>query len=151
MVLLGQEHTKTEWAEDRTVTLFQHQRLVNALCRCFVAIALLIGSFSAAAEVLPDPVKAGWQGASVCEVLHDDATLRVFRCTFPPGVGHERHFHAAHFGYALTGGVMRITDERGTRTVTLEAGSSFYSEGVVWHVGLNVGETTDTYLMMEPK
>ena len=142
---------KREWVEGRTVALFQHHRLVNAAYRCFGAIALLIGSFSAEAEALPDPVAAGWQGASVCEVLHDDAALRVFRCTFPPGVGHERHFHAAHFGYALTGGVMRITDERGTRTVTLEAGSSFYSEGVVWHEGLNVGDTTVTYLMMEPK
>ena len=59
----GQEHMKTEWAEDRTVALFQYHRLVNAAYRCFAAIALLISSFSAEAEALPDPVAAGWQGA----------------------------------------------------------------------------------------
>jgi len=104
-----------------------------------------------AAEELPDPVEAGWRGMSVCDVLREDAEMRVFRCTFPPGVGHERHFHGRHFGYALSGGTMRITSEAGTREVALKTGSYFFSEGIAWHEGLNVGDTTVSYLMIEPK
>ena len=100
---------------------------------------------------LPDPVAAGWQGGSVCEILREDAELRIFRCTFPPGIGHERHFHPRHFGYALSGGTMRITSDGGTRDVTLKTGSYFFSEGIAWHEGLNVGDTTVSYLMIEPK
>jgi len=100
---------------------------------------------------LPDPLAAGWRGAPVCERLREDASLRVLRCTFPPGGGHERHFHAPHFGYALAGGRVRITDARGTREVELETGSSFASDGVAWHEIENVGETTVAYLIVEPR
>ena len=103
------------------------------------------------AEELPDPVTAGWRGESVCEVLREDTELRIFRCIFPPGVGHERHFHPRHFGYALSGGTMRVTSESGTREVTLETGSYFFSEGIPWHEVVNVGDTTVSYLMIEPK
>ena len=116
------------------------------LCCIFLLVAI-----PALAEKLPDPVTAGWQGETVCEVLREDAELRIFRCTFPPGVGHERHFHPRHFGYALSGGTMRITSESGTREVTLKTGSYFFSEGITWHEGLNVGDTTVSYLMIEPK
>ena len=105
----------------------------------------------ALAEELPDPVAAGWQGETVCELLREDAELRIFRCTFPPGVGHERHFHPRHFGYALSGGTMRITSDAGTREVTLKTGSYFFNEGIEWHEGLNIGDTTVSYLMIEPK
>ena len=115
-----------------------------------IGICLLV-TIQALAEELPDPVAAGWQGESVCEVLREDAELRIFRCTFPPGVGHERHFHPRHFGYALSGGTMRITSDAGTREVTLKTGSYFFSEGIAWHEGLNVGDTTVSYLMIEPK
>ena len=115
-----------------------------------IGICLLV-TIPALAEELPDPVAAGWQGESVCEVLREDAELRIFRCTFPPGVGHERHFHPRHFGYALSGGTMRITSDAGTREVTLKTGSYFFSEGIAWHEGLNVGDTTVSYLMIEPK
>jgi quercetin dioxygenase-like cupin family protein len=100
---------------------------------------------------LPDPLAAGWRGAPVCERLHEEATLRVLRCTFPPGAGHERHFHPPHFGYALSGGRMRLTDARGAREVEIETGSSFTSDGVAWHEVLNVGETTVSYLIVEPR
>jgi len=120
------------------------------LSRWFVGICLL-ATVPALAEELPDPVAAGWQGESVCEVLREDPELRIFRCTFPPGVGHERHFHPRHFGYALSGGTMRITSDGGTREVTLKTGSYFFSEGIAWHEGLNVGDTTVSYLMIEPK
>lgn len=102
-------------------------------------------------HALPDPLDAGWDGKPVCEKLHEDARQRVLKCTFAPGVGHERHFHTPHFGYALAGGKMRLTDDRGTREVELATGSHFASEGTDWHEVLNVGETTVTYLIVEPK
>jgi len=104
-----------------------------------------------AADRLPDPLAAGWRGAPVCQQLHEEETLRVLRCTFPPGAGQERHFHPPHFGYALSGGRMRLTDARGTREVEIETGSSFASDGVAWHEVLNVGETTVSYLIVEPR
>lgn len=102
-------------------------------------------------HTLPDPLEAGWQGKPVCEQLHDDHRQRVLKCTFPPGVGHERHYHTPHFGYALSGGKMRLTDDRGTREVELATGTHFASEGTPWHEVLNVGTTTVTYLIVEPK
>lgn len=113
------------------------------------AIGLALAPAGGAEPALPDALTAGWQGKKVCELLHQTATNRVLRCTFPPGVGHERHFHPAHFGYALSGGRMRITTAEGTREVEIRRGSSFTSKGVPWHVGRNVGKTTVTYLMVE--
>lgn len=116
------------------------------------AIVLVPLAFAAQAPApLPDPLAAGWRGAPVCERLREDESLRVLRCTFAPGVGHERHFHPRHFGYALSGGRMRITDERGTREVEIAADSSFASDGVGWHEVLNVGDTTVAYLIVEPR
>jgi len=100
---------------------------------------------------LPDPLAAGWEGQQVCELLRDDARQRVLRCTFPPGIGHERHFHAPNFGYALSGGRVRITDPGGTREVDLATGSSFWSDGTAWHEIVNIGDTTVVYLIVEPK
>lgn len=100
---------------------------------------------------LPDPLEAGWQGESVCETLHDDEYQRVLRCTFPPSVGHERHYHARHFGYILEGGRMRITDSTGTREVDLTTGGSWTSDGVDWHEVVNIGDTESVYLIVEPK
>ena len=114
-----------------------------------IGVAFLL-AVSASAS-LPDPLAAGWQGEPVCEKLHDDDAIRILRCTFPPGVGHERHFHPPHFGYAISGGRAQITDANGTREVELQTGSSFTSDGVEWHEVLNVGESTITYLIVEPK
>ncbi|MEB3416371.1 cupin domain-containing protein [Alteriqipengyuania sp. WL0013] len=85
----------------------------------------------------------------MCERLYQTSDRRVLRCTFPPGVGHERHFHPAHFGYALTGGTMKLVSADGERTATIETGSSYSSEGVAWHEVVNVGDTTVTYLIFE--
>lgn len=116
---------------------------------------LLLGIGFAAANAshsgLPDPLEAGWNGAPVCEKLHEDADHRILRCTFPPSVGHDRHFHKPHFGYAIAGGRMRITDVDGTREVDLATGSSFASDGVTWHEVVNVGDSTVIYLIIEPK
>ena len=102
-------------------------------------------------QPLPDPLEAGWDGQQVCEKLFEDDSQRILRCTFPTGVGHEKHYHVKHFGYALSGGTMRITDERGTREVELATGSHYSSDGTPWHEVVNVGETTVTYLIVEPK
>ena len=120
------------------------------LSRWLTRICLLL-TIPALAEEWLDPVSAGWQGESVCEVLHEDAELRTFRCTFSPGVGHERHFHPRHFGYALSSGTMQITSDSGTRELTLKTGSYFFSEGIAWHEAVNVGDPTVSYLMVEPK
>ena len=100
---------------------------------------------------LPDPAQAGWHGHKVCEVLADNPQLRTLRCTFPPGEGHERHFHAPHWGYVLAPSTMRITTAKGTVTRELKAGDTWWSDGVAWHEVLNVGTTTGVYLIVEPK
>ena len=103
------------------------------------------------AATLPDPLAAGWKGEEVCEVLQETDELRALRCAFPPGVGHERHYHAAHFGFIIEGGTMRITDASGTREQETPAGASWVSDGVAWHEALNIGETTTVYIIVEPK
>ena len=100
-------------------------------------------------EPLPSALEAGWNGERVCELRHQTDTHRVLRCTFPPGVGHERHYHQAHYGYALSGGTMQLTSESGTRTATLATGSDYSGDGTEWHEVVNVGETTVTYLIVE--
>jgi quercetin dioxygenase-like cupin family protein len=114
-------------------------------------LALGLAGVSAAQTPLPDPLEAGWHGEKVCEKLHEDAETRILWCTFPPGVGHERHFHAPNFGYVVAGGRIRLTDADGTRDVDLVTGSGSFSEGVAWHEGVNVGDSTIVYLIVEPK
>ena len=114
-----------------------------------LTVIVLVIQGCSAAPALPDPLSAGWQGEPVCSMLHKDKQYRVLRCSFPPGTGHERHFHAPHFGYALEGGRMRITDADGVREVTLPTGSSFSSEGVAWHEVFNIGDTTVSYLIVD--
>ena len=117
-----------------------------------LAFAPLSANGSAANSVpLPSALEAGWQGKPVCELLHETATDRVLRCTFPPGVGHERHFHPRHFGYAISGGTMRLTSATGTREAQVKTASSFSSQGIGWHEVLNIGTTTVVYLMFEEK
>ncbi len=118
-------------------------------CVFIASIALLTAC--AASPRLPDPLEAGWKGASVCEALHDDNQHRILRCTFPPGVGHERHYHERHFGYTISGARMRITDADGTREVDVPTGSSFASDGLEWHEVVNIGESTGVFLIIEPK
>ena len=115
--------------------------------------AVLLAAFPSSAaddaDILPSALEAGWEGEKVCELRHQTETHRVLRCTFPPGVGHEKHFHPAHYGFALSGGTMQLTDSRGTRTAELATGSDYSSEGTEWHEVVNVGETTVTYLIVE--
>jgi hypothetical protein len=106
---------------------------------------------SATSTEMPGPLEAGWQGHRVCELLRETGRLRVLHYVFPPGTGHERHFHARHFGYALSGGDMKISDASGTRRAKLTTGSRFVSDGINWHEVLNVGASTVEYLIIEPK
>jgi quercetin dioxygenase-like cupin family protein len=102
-------------------------------------------------NALPDPLEAGWKGNAVCEVLEDNDELRVLKCSFEPGVGHEKHYHNPHFGYAMTGGKFRITDTTGTREVNIPTGYSFSNDEITKHEVLNIGETYAVFLIMEYK
>lgn len=104
-----------------------------------------------AQTTLPDPLAAGWKGEPVCEVLLENEKVRTLKCSFPPGVGHERHYHKAHFGYALSGSRFRITDQKGVREVDVPTGSHFYNDGIEWHEVLNIGDSLAVFLIMEPK
>lgn len=115
-----------------------------------LAILILFSNLVCAAK-LKSPLQAGWKGKKVCEQLSENDQQRILRCTFPPGVGHEKHQHNAHFGYALSGGKMQLTDDKGTRVVELATNSYFQSQGKKWHQVLNMGDTTVIYLMIESK
>lgn len=100
---------------------------------------------------LPDPSEAGWKGEPVAEILQDDAYMRILKCTFPPGVGHEKHYHEPHFGYTLKGSTFKITDEKGTRTVEVPTGTYFHKDDIYIHEVVNVGDSTAVFLIIEPK
>ena len=100
---------------------------------------------------LPDPLEAGWNGEKVCEVLQEDHTIRVLKCTFPPGIGHKRHQHAPHFGYTLKGSTFKITDDSGTREVNVPTGYDFYNAETSIHEVQNIGDSTAIFLIIEPK
>lgn len=117
---------------------------------CFLASACASAQ-TADDTALPDPLEAGWKGQKVCEVLQDNEAVRVLRCTFPPGVGHEKHFHAPHVGYALKGGKARIWDSTGEREATTPDGYSWWTPEPTVHENLNIGEETSVYLIVEPK
>ena len=123
--------------------------------RAALAAAVLIGAcVSASAQVAPLPMAlcAGWQGERVCEVLREDAQIRVLRCTFPPGVGHEPHYHPPHVGYVLEGNsTMRITTADGVVDRPVRAGTSFSNDAEIEHAALNVGSETTRYLIIEKK
>lgn len=102
-------------------------------------------------STLPDPLQAGWENKAVCEVVEDNPKIRVLKCTFPPGIGHERHYHASHFGYTIQGSTFRITDTTGIREVNVPTGTEFYNEGIDWHEVLNIGDSTAIFLIIEPK
>ena len=100
---------------------------------------------------LPDPLLAGWENKAVCEVVEDNPKIRVLKCTFPPGVGHERHYHASHFGYTVQGSTFQIRDTTGIREVNVPTGTEFYNEGIDWHEVVNIGDSTAVFLIIEPK
>ena len=102
-------------------------------------------------QSLPSAFDAGWKGEKVCEPLFENERMRAARCTFPPGVGHERHYHPPHWGYIIAGSTMRIASESGTVERVLKAGTSWWSNGIDWHEPVNIGTTTGVYVIVEPK
>ena len=120
----------------------------------FYLISLLLLSFFISCKPsssLPDPLTAGWKGKKVCELLEENKSQRILKCTFAPGIGHERHFHLPHFGYTLSGSTFKIKDTTGTREINVKTGSYFNSNGIQWHEVLNIGDRTAIFLIIEPK
>ncbi|MEZ4857526.1 MAG: DUF1304 family protein [Flavobacteriaceae bacterium] len=127
---------------------------VQAIPAIFALLLLLIDCISSentSASNLPDQLNAGWKGEKVCEVVEEDETIRVLKCTFPPGVGHERHEHAPHFGYTLKGSKFKITDAEGTREVNVPTGYEFYKPETSIHEVQNIGDSTAIFFIIEPK
>lgn len=117
----------------------------------FLLFTFFFFSIVNAQDKLPDPLNAGWNDEAVCILLEENEDIRVLRCTFEPGVGHEKHFHAAHYAYAISGSRFRVEDEKGIREVDFPTGSNYYSDGVNWHQVLNIGDSTAVVLIIEPK
>jgi beta-alanine degradation protein BauB len=111
----------------------------------------LIASAAQSSPPLPTAFEAGWKGEKVCELLFENDNIRAARCTFPPGVGHERHYHPPHWGYIVEGTIMRITTEAGTVDRVLKSGTNWWSDGIAWHEAVNIGTTTGIYIIIEPK
>lgn len=100
---------------------------------------------------LPDPLEAGWKGHKTCELLMENDEMRVLRCYFKPGEGHEKHFHAPHLMYALAGSKFKLTDTTGVREAEMNTGEFYYSEGTPWHITENIGDSISAFLIVEPK
>ena len=90
-------------------------------------------------------------GYNYCQVLVDNENVRTLKCSFPPGVGHERYHHAPHFAYTLAGSRFRITDAGGVRKVDVPTGYHYYKPGIDWHKALNTGDSTAIFMIVEPK
>jgi hypothetical protein len=116
----------------------------------YLFTCLLITSCKSIKKI-PDPLEAGWKETKVCTVLKENDKIRTLKCVFPPGIGHEKHFHAAHFGYTITGSKFRITDKTGTREINVPTGYDFYNKKIEWHNVLNIGDSTAIFLIVEHK
>ena len=104
-----------------------------------------------AKQLLPDALEAGWNGEKVCEVAHETKKVRVLKCTFPPKVGHEKHYHKPHFGYTIKGSTFQIIDDKGVREVHVKTGTQFSKDSISEHEVLNVGDSTAVFLIVERK
>lgn len=122
----------------------------NQILGIILLTVIALGSCTSKSN-LPDPLEAGWNNTAVCEVLVDNDKMRVLKCSFAPGVGHDKHYHPAHYAYAISGSRFRIEDTNGVREVDFPTGSNYYSEGVEWHKALNIGDSTAVVLIVENK
>lgn len=103
-------------------------------------------------ENLPHAFEAGWKGEDVCEVLFESDEMIVGRCIFPPGVGHEKHYHNPHFGYIIEGTTFRNTDVNGEiNDLVVDSGATWSTDAIKIHEAVNVGDTTSTVLIIETK
>jgi hypothetical protein len=122
--------------------------MTRSLLILFTALLL---SCTQESTTLPDPLEAGWKGEPVCKLLEENDSVRILQCTFPPGVGHEKHYHPPHFAYAIRGSRFRLEDASGVRELEFPSGSNYYSQGIDWHTALNIGKDTAVVLIIEPK
>jgi len=120
---------------------------------CLIASLLTVPvTMAADPPDLPHAFDAGWKGAKTCELMYEAETVRVGRCSFPPGIGHERHYHYPHFGYVLQGGTMQITNGKGVvEAGEVITGSTWSTNEITIHEALNTGDTTTLFLIVEPK
>lgn len=126
--------------------------ILAALCLAAQAVAYADPTAVESIDpLIPHAFDAGWEGQTTCEVLFEDASMRIGRCVFPPGVGHEKHYHNPHFGYVLEGGTLSIRDGLGEQEVATTAGGSWSTLERTVHEARNIGETTTSYLIVEPK
>ena len=132
------------------------RRVKRAVPRALAAAAVLCLAVHAqpgaagAHAGLPHAFDAGWEGRQTCKVLYRDDAVQVGHCVFPPGVGHEKHYHNPHFGYVLEGGTLSVRDSEGERTVTTRSGDSWSTSARTVHEAVNVGDTSTSYLIVEP-
>lgn len=126
-------------------------RIVTLLLAMLTAAGPVTSLANPPPNSLPSAFDAKWHGKTVCEPLFENVQMRAARCTFPPGGGHERHYHPPHWGYIVDGGTMRITDAKGTTVRELKSGASWWSDGIAWHEAVNIGKTTSIYIIVEPK
>jgi len=125
----------------------KHSRLIAVLCFGMLQPPLAQAGDS---DGLPHAFDAGWKGEKTCAVLYETPSVRVGKCSFAPGVGHEKHYHHPHFGFVLQGSTMRVKDKDGEREVVAETGSSWSSSSLSVHEAINIGPTTASYLIIEP-
>lgn len=123
-------------------------RLIAVLC-----FGLLLPPLAKAGDSdgLPHAFDAGWQGEKTCSVLYETPLVRVGKCSFAPGIGHEKHYHNPHFGFVLQGSTMWVKDKDGEREVVAETGSSWSSSSLTVHEAINIGAATASYLIIEPR
>ena len=137
---------------NQELALSSVKRIVPYSSVLFGTIAFCTSPFARDLPDLPHAFDAGWQGEKTCELLYETESVRVGKCIFPPGIGHEKHFHHPHFGFVLEGGKLRITNADGeVSEVQTTTGGSWSSEKITVHEALNIGETTTSYLIVEPK
>jgi len=123
--------------------------------KLLILIALTVifqWSFAQDLPHLPEAFDAGWKGEKPCQVLYETDSMRVARCSFAPGIGHEKHFHYPHFGYVLEGGTMSITNEAGeTQVRQVTTGKSWSTSEITIHEAVNTGDKSTSYLIIEPR
>ena len=117
----------------------------------FTAATICLAVHAGDLPDLPEAFDAGWEGMKTCELLYQTDEVRVGRCTFPPGVGHEKHFHYPHFGYVIEGGTLSITDDQGeTEVRETITGGTWSTDEITVHEAVNIGNTTTSYSSVEP-
>jgi quercetin dioxygenase-like cupin family protein len=118
-----------------------------------IAVAATLGAplLARAQEVVPDALSVEWQGKKPCENLHEDAQIRILRCTFPPKAMHLRHQHPANFVYVLSGGKVEARAASGAVQVVSDTDAYAFSPPIPWHEATNTGDTTLRYIVVEMK